>query len=107
MSLPSPAFRRPPTASPHDAKLLAILDAPLHEGEPAQVGFARKERELGTAFAALPIFDQRALHRRLSNVREGDALAAKFARLTQERRTRLLSFLADARRRAAVAKERR
>lgn len=94
-------------ATSHDAHLIAILDAPLLDGEPANVGFARKERELGAAFGALPIFDQRALHTRLSNPREGDALAHKFARLTHERRTRLVNFLADARRRAAVAKERR
>ena len=94
-------------AASHDARLIAILDAPLHDGEPAHVGFARKERELAAAFSTLPIFDQRALHARLSAPRQGDVLAAKFARLTQERRTRLLNFLADARRRAAVAKERR
>ena len=90
-------------ASAHDASLLAILDAPI-TNEPTAVGFARKERELATAFAALPIFDQRALHARLSNPRPNDALATKFGRLTVERRTRLINFLGDARRRAALAK---
>lgn len=87
----------------HDAQLLAILDAPLPHGEPATFGFARKERELAAAFETYPIFDQRALHARLSNPRPGDALAEKFSRLTIERRTRLVHFLGDARRRAALA----
>jgi hypothetical protein len=87
----------------HDAQLLAILDAPLRNGEPATVGFARKERELCAAFETYPIFDQRALHARLSNPRPGDALADRFSRLTIERRTRLVHFLGDARRRAVLA----
>ena len=86
-------------AASHDARLLAILDSDHHE--PAMVAFARKERELREAFAALPILDQRALQTRLSSVRSGDLLAAKFNRLTVERRTRLINFLGDARRRAA------
>lgn len=40
-----------------DAALIAILDAPLYSGEPALVGFARKERELACAFAALPVVE--------------------------------------------------
>jgi hypothetical protein len=88
-------------ASSCDAQLAAILDAELLPGEPALVGFARKERELGEAFAALPIMDQRALHARLGVLRPGDLLAAKFARLTADRRARLVAFLGDARRRAA------
>jgi hypothetical protein len=90
-------------ASSCDAHLVAILDAPLRMGEPTNVGFARKERELGAAFAALPIFDQRALHARLANPKPGDALAEKFGRLIAERRIRLINFLGDARRRAALA----
>ena len=82
-------------ASAYDAQLAAILDAELLSGEPALVGFARKERELGEAFAAMPVMDQRALHARLSALRPGDLLAAKFARL--------VAFLGDARRRAALS----
>jgi hypothetical protein len=89
-------------AAAHDARLLAILDRE-DTGIPALAAFARKEKELGEAFAALPILDQRALHSRLSIVRDGDMLADKFNRLTLERRTRLLKFLGDARRRAAQA----
>ena len=87
-------------AAAHDARLLAILDRD-DGGAPALVAFARKEKELAEAFAALSVVDQRALHARRSRVREGDTLAEKFNRLTPERRTRLLNFLNDARRRAA------
>jgi hypothetical protein len=89
-------------AAAHDARLLAILDRE-DTSVPTLAAFTRKEKELGEAFAALPILDQRALHARLSIVREGDMLADKFNRLTLERRTRLLKFLGDARRRAAQA----
>ncbi len=88
-------------ASAHDARLIAILDS--DHGEPVHFAFARKERELGAAFAALPILDQRGLHTRLATVRSGDLLAEKFNRLSIDRRTRLLDFLGDARRRAARA----
>ncbi len=75
-------------ASSCDARLLALLDG----GEP----------ELAAALAALPIFDQRALHVRLANPRAGDRLAERFGRLVAERRARLLRFLGDARRRATM-----
>lgn len=89
-------------AATHDARLLAILDR--DDGTvPALVAFARKEKELGAAFAALPVLEQRAMHARLSRAQDGDVLAEKFNRLTPERRTRLLNFLNDARRRAAQA----
>jgi hypothetical protein len=92
----------PPPVPALDAQLAAILDAPLALGETAAVGFARKERELGTVFAELSPLAARALHLRLEHPTPGDALAAKFARLTIERRHRLLVFLADARRREAL-----
>ena len=91
---------QPPTK---DAELLAILDAPLHPGETAQLGFLRKEHELGAIFVKLSVLEARALQTRLANPKQGDELANKFARLTIERRQRLISFLADARRREAIA----
>ena len=95
-----PDARRPETI---DARLIAILDAPLAPGETAMVGFARKEHELGAVFAQLNVFESRAMGTRLANPKAGDELANKFARLTVERRSRLLNFIADARRRAALA----
>jgi hypothetical protein len=75
-------------ASSCDARLLAVLDSSAES----------IEREL----AALPIFDQRALHVRLANPRGGDLLAVRFSALRRERRDRLLAFLGDTRRRAGL-----
>ena len=86
-----------------DNRIISILDAPLAPGETAMAGFARKEHELGAVFAQLSVFESRAMHARLSHPKAGDDLANKFARLTIERRTSLLAFIADARRRAAIA----
>jgi len=99
--------RPTPVAEPGpDAALCAILDAPLARGETAFAGFARKESELGAAFAALAVPAARALHARLANPKPGDPVAERFGRLTFDRRHRLLAFLADARRRAAVSARR-
>ena len=92
----------PPPPSP-DAAPLAVLDSPPDYGETIDQAFRRKEHALLSAFASLSPRDCAALHARLSAAREGDALAARFARLVRERRDRLLAFLADARRREAFA----
>jgi hypothetical protein len=76
---------------------------PLRPGETALVGFARKEHELRVAFAALSPLASRALCTRLEACRPDDALALAFARLTVERRVRLLTYLGSARRREALA----
>jgi hypothetical protein len=104
---PPPVASTPAPAPSDDARLLAILDAPLVPGEPAHSGFRRKEHELGEAFAALDVMAARALHLRLRSPKAGDVLAAAFGRLTEDRRGRLLAFLGDARRRAAIAACRR
>lgn len=95
-----PTSQRPST---NEADMLAILDAPLEPRETSHLGFQRKERELGAIFTKLRVFEARALQTRLANPKQGDELASKFARLTSERRQRLISFLADARRREAIA----
>ncbi len=102
---PAPATLETRTthASTNDALFISILDAPLLPGETARAGFLRKEAELRAAFAPLSVAAQRALHARLGDPRAGDPLAEHFARLTLDRRTRLLTFLADARRREAQA----
>ncbi|MBA3503693.1 MAG: hypothetical protein H0T65_25240 [Deltaproteobacteria bacterium] len=94
------------TTTSNDAALLSILDAPHLTDEPASIGFARKERALRDAFAELTILAARALERRLANPTNGDRLAEQFGRLIPERKHRLLQFLADARRRAAVSGKR-
>lgn len=93
----------PPPVVADDARLIAILAAPLRPGETAVAGYARKERELAAAFATLSLTDAFALRKRLAAPASDDTLATQFARLTVERRTRLIQFLADARRRAALA----
>jgi hypothetical protein len=100
---PSP---RPPVGEDRDAGPLAILEAPLLPGEPAFAGFARKEAELRAAFAALSVMEARALHARFSHPKANDRLAQLFMRLTADRRARLINFLADARRREALAANR-
>lgn len=92
-----PAIVRPEV----DARLLAILDARGAIGETVYVTYARKEQELGAVFATLPALEAMVMHRRLSEPQPGDELAEKFARLVVDRRSRLLAFLADARRREA------
>ena len=101
----SPRAARP-TVPSHDSALTAILLAPLEPGETAYAGFARKEAELRTALAKLTVLESRALHARLSNPKSGDELVAAFMRITADRRERLINFLADARRRAALGARR-
>jgi hypothetical protein len=86
-----------------DAQLIAIISEPLRDGETAAAGFARKEAELRALFAGLRVLEAHALHRRLVHPRANDPVAIAFARLTAPRRLRLVEFLADARRRAALA----
>ncbi|CAN5901647.1 hypothetical protein BH11MYX2_BH11MYX2_26720 [soil metagenome] len=93
----------PPRVDTPDGTLLAIIDAPLAPGATAMLGFQRKERELIAALNMLTVAESRALQSRLANPKEGDELSNKFARLTIERRARVLAFLADARRREALA----
>ena len=97
----APAPPPPPTVP--DAELLSILEAPPLYTDTIEHAFFAKERALRDAFAALSIDAARALHARLSAPRAGDEVAEAFARLVPERRTRLLAFLGDARRRAAIA----
>jgi len=90
-----------------DDRLIAILDAPPALGETIATSFARKEAELLALLATIEIDTARALHRRLTIEDARDPLVAKLGRLTAMRRQRVVNFLADARRRAAVAIARR
>ncbi len=98
---------RPPLAPAIATRFVAILEAPLALGETVLAGFARKEAELRAVFEALTVIEAGALHKRLAINAPDDVLAAKFGRLTVDRRNRLLAFLADARRREAVSIARR
>lgn len=108
-SAPEPGLAAEPVADPggeFDARLLGILAGGPADGETLDAAFRRKERELGALFATLDVATSRALHRRLSISADGDVVAARFGRLVSERRARLLAFLADARRREAIARAR-
>jgi hypothetical protein len=76
-------------------------------GETIARAFERKERELRAALSQLPLADARALHRRFQLATSGDVLLERFSRLAVERKARLVAFLADAPRRAAIATARR
>ena len=95
-------YEAPPRTS-KEAELTAILDAPLEPGETSSLGFVRKERELIVVLATLTIHEAHYLRGRLANPHPDDVLATKFSRLTLERRTRIIGFVADTRRRHAVA----
>jgi len=82
--------------------LFEILLRPVPAGS-AREGHATKEHEIGSVFMRLTVLEAWTLHKRLTNPRPDDALATAFARLIPERRSRLLAFLGDARRRAAIA----
>ena len=92
-----------PTATPSfETELLAILGRSVPPGK-AREGYAQKEREIAAVFARMGVVESAALHKRLSCKLPGDALVEAFVRLVEDRRARLLAFLADARRRAALA----
>lgn len=86
----------------HEAEIVAILDGPAAPDETRELAFRRKERELLLAFDAMNVRDSMELHRRLRLTLPDDPIAARFARLIAPRRHRLMSFLADARRREAM-----
>jgi len=92
-----------PTSPSFEQTLLALILAPLATGETAAAGYERKEHEVGTLFATLSAMESWTLHRRLSNPGPDDALAAAFNRMIAQRRARLLAFLGDPKRRAALA----
>ncbi|MDX2091734.1 MAG: hypothetical protein SFX73_27990 [Kofleriaceae bacterium] len=103
MNAPTIAIRSPSARPPETlaGRLIALLDAPCTPYETLDEGFARKERELGAMFAALAAGEARAMRFRLTACKAGDELANKFARLSLERRARLLVLLLENRGRPA------
>lgn len=96
---PAPAAS---TSTWFEPALIEILVRPVVTGA-ARDEHARKEHEIGELFARLTVIEAWTLHKRLANPSATDALATAFGRLILERRARLLAFLGDARRRAAIA----
>jgi hypothetical protein len=95
---PAPAAS---TSAWFEPSLLEILLRPVATGT-SRDEHLRKEREIGELFARLAVIEAWTLHKRLANPSASDALASAFGRLILERRARLLAFLGDARRRAAI-----
>jgi hypothetical protein len=89
-----------------DQRIIATIHAPM-DGVSAQTAYREKEHQLGAILAMLTVADAQSLHRRLTIPASDDPVAAAFARLTKDRRDRLVQFLADARRRAAQNRSRR
>jgi hypothetical protein len=96
-----------PIGAELESSIIAALDKPAAPGETASEAFRRKEQEVGDLFAAVSIADARELHRRLTLAKADDPIARRFTRLVRDRQARLIAFLADARRRAALASARR
>jgi hypothetical protein len=99
---PEPPRARVAPIAP-DGALVAILDAAPAYGETIEAAFRRKEHELLAVFASLSVDASVSLHTRLASPQADDPVAARLARRVRDPRERLLAFLADARRRAAVA----
>jgi hypothetical protein len=101
---PAPRVVEPPLDRTTEDRMLAILDSSAQPGEPLAFAFRRKEEDLTRLFRTLDVLTARALQRRLASPAPSDELASRFARITPERRARLLGFLGDARRRDALRK---
>jgi hypothetical protein len=78
--------------------IVAIVMRPLSPDEGPKIGNDNKEKEIRELFAALMPAEALLLRRRFAADRSNDELVAAFKRLTIERRTRLVAYLADARR---------
>lgn len=102
-----PFVRRPWQAVSNEAAILETLERPPLHGETLAVAYQRLEHQLAALLSALSIYEARELHRRLSHPTADDPIAARFARMIGERRQRLLTFLADAPRRAALQQGRK
>lgn len=87
-------------------QIIEVLDARPEPGERIEFAFRRKEHELMSLFAQLSVIDALELHRRLRLSLSDDPLASRFGRLVVDRRARLMSYLADARRREALKRAR-
>lgn len=85
-----------------EMEILAVMERRPEPGERLEFAFRRKELELMAVFDQLSLTDSRELHRRLTLTLADDPIAKMFVRLVSDRRHRLLAFLLDARRRAAL-----
>lgn len=78
-----------------------VLDSEPEPGESVQSGFDRKEHALRACFDRLDPDSRAATSLRLATGAPDDPIVGKLARLSTERRQRLISSLAEAPRRRA------
>jgi hypothetical protein len=106
VSAPAPTVATAAAGSWFEPQLIEILRRPVESGT-SHEAHRIKEHEIGELFAKLTVLEAWTLHKRLSNPSATDDLATTFGRLILERRMRLLAFLGDARRRAAITQAKR
>ena len=87
-----------------EAAIIDVIERRVDPAEGHLIGNQRKEQELRDLFAALSLHEAWEVRRRITEARSGDRLAVSFQRLVLERRDRLVAFLADAGRRAALGR---
>lgn len=88
-------------ASTLEGTLIALLVSPSDPRFTVREAYERKERALCEAIAAAPFIDVWTLHKRVTIGRSDDPFVAALQRLSPERRTKVVAFMADARRRDA------
>lgn len=95
----------PPPVAPESGLehlLIEILRAPADQTLTVREAYARKEQALCDVIAAAPFIEVWMLHKRVTIGRSDDQLVAALQRLSPERRTKVIAFMADARRRDAL-----
>ena len=92
-----------PSANWFEPELIAILMRPVPPGQ-ARDQHAAKEHEIAALFGRLTVMEAWTLHKRLTCKAPEDVLVVAFDRLIIERRARLVAYLGDARRRAALGR---
>jgi len=85
-----------------EALLVELLTRPIDQSGGHRAGYVVREQEIGQVFAQLDVGVAHALARRLEIARYDDPVATAFNRMVASRRNRLKTFLANARKRAAI-----
>jgi hypothetical protein len=101
---PMRAVALPSMNAMREREIVEVIIRPIDPNDGHRVGNDKKEQALMALFAAMSVLEAMELQRRLRVGRADDAVAVAFGRLVVERRQRLLAFLGDARRRAAIAR---
>ena len=79
-----------------------LIEQPIDPTETHRAGNDRKERDLYTLLDRLSDLEAHAVRRRLSAARANDPLVLALARISIDRRVRVIAFIDDTRRRNAM-----